>query len=364
MIAPWYRSRTLRWTLAGSLALHLMLLWRVPLVPAPAPGNEPPAMLSARLEPGAEAVAARPMPRLVAPKPLRRPPPPVPLAEAPPEAVAETAPAEAPAAPLAAGEPPQPVAAEAAEAVAVAEAAAEASRPAEHTAEAGQPVAPLTVAFPRHGVLEFALLLGTSQTPVGRLTYSWSATDRSYELRLEGRSSGFAGLFVDARSVQVSRGRITDRGLEPDSFEHTLTREGREPRVDVVHFEWAAKQARFPNSKDPETAPLPPGTQDPLSLMLQFAFVPVAEGRTEVAVATGRRIEHHLYELVGESFVESPAGDFRTQHLRRVQQKEGDAGAELWLSVHRPYLPVRLRFTDGKGRRSDALLDTIRTLRP
>jgi len=47
-------------------------------------------------------------------------------------------------------------------------------------------------------------------------------------------------------------------------------------------------------------------------------------------------------------------------HLRRVRTQADDDGYDMWLASDRPFLPIRIRWTDRDGRITDATVDTIR----
>jgi hypothetical protein len=373
------------WALVASLLLHALTLSLGPLRPGagarPAmPGAASPIAVTL-LPPAPAGAAARPPP---AAAPPARPAPPVPRTQAPtPTAPAPfTAPAQpaagtpvaAPAtqagepagdgAPAAAPEPsapalaptPPPAVAAAGD---TAPARAATDGPAPESAGAGSPAAPPpgSIRFPRSGRLEYAVTIGTPPTPVGRATYAWEASDMAYRLSLSAETTGLVGLLRRVRVVQTSEGRITPDGLRPDAF--AMDR-GTNARNEFARFDWATKQLTFGYPDAVQTAALAAGTQDTLSLILQFAFVPIGDGRRDVLLTTGRKLYVQAYERVGEEVIETPAGNWRAWHLRRVRAQAGDEGYDMWLATDRPFLPVRIRWTDRNGRVTSATLDTVR----
>lgn len=234
----------------------------------------------------------------------------------------------------------------------------DAAVPASSTAQAG--AAPGTVRFPRSGRLEYAVTIGDPPAPVGRATYAWEASDESYRLSLSAETTGLVGLLRRVRVVQTSEGRITAEGLRPDAF--AMDR-GPKARNEFARFDWPAKQLTFGYPDAVQTAALGAGAQDTLSLILQFAFVPIEQGRRDVLLTTGRKVYVQTYERVAEELIETPAGGWRAWHLRRVRAQPGDEGYDMWLATDRPYLPVRIRWTDRNGRVTSANLDTVRLAR-
>lgn len=217
-----------------------------------------------------------------------------------------------------------------------------------------------TVRFPRSGRLDYAVTIGDPPAPVGRATYAWEATDSAYRLSLTAETTGLVGLLRRVRVVQTSEGRITAAGLRPDAF--AMDR-GPNARNEFARFDWTARQLTFGYPDAVQVAALADGTQDTLSLILQFAFVPIEQGRREVPLTTGRRLYVQAYERVAEEVLETPAGAWRAWHLRRVRAQPGAEGYDMWLSSDRPYLPVRIRWTDRNGRVTSATLDTVRIAR-
>jgi len=387
------------WALAASLLLHALTLSVATLRPRSA---APPAIQGALapmavtllppagstpspLQPPAPAPRAfAPPPRPVAPPPegvdgratarattpamaraAQAPSPATPSADASsaqaapdaPDSSGSAAPADAPA-------PPRPADATAADATAAgtAPAATRADAADGQPPGAGSDAAPPvgSIRFPRSGRLEYAVTIGTPPTPVGRATYAWEASEAAYRLSLSAETTGLVGLLRRVRVVQTSEGRITPEGLRPDAF--AMDR-GPNARNEFARFDWAAKQLTFGYPDAVQTAALGPGAQDTLSLILQFAFVPIGDGRRDVLLTTGRKLYVQSYERVAEEVIETPAGNWRAWHLRRVRAQAGDEGYDMWLATDRPFLPVRIRWTDRNGRVTSATLDTVRLAR-
>lgn len=368
--------------LAASLVLHALTL---ALGPARLGGQgvqraDPlPQQLAMRLLPPATTAAG---PRTLLPPaqaaqpaaaPTRRAPPPLPVTGPPPVAAeanpsasaasaAHAAPGEVPVAPppLARSEPAS------APSTPSTAASTDAGTPPTNAVVSGAPAAatgpnasppPGSIRFPRSGRLEYAVTVGDPPAPVGRATYAWEASNEAYRLSLTAETTGLVGLLRRVRVVQTSEGRITADGVRPDAF--AMDR-GPKARNEFARFDWPAKQVSFGYPDAVQTAPLAAGAQDTLSLILQFAFVPIEQGRRDVLLTTGRKVYVQAYERVAEEIVETPSGGWRAWHLRRVRAQAGDEGYDMWLATDRPYLPVRIRWTDRNGRVTSATLDTVR----
>ena len=192
--------------------------------------------------------------------------------------------------------------------------------------------------------------------PVGRAAYLWHAGAGRYRMELVARTAGLVGLLRPAKAHQWSEGELDERGLRPLHF--SLDRgDGRAP--ETATFDWSRQRIAFGRAGEQKDAPLAAGTQDALSLMLHLAFTPPAEGRRELWLVTGRSLHLQAYAAVGAQAIETPAGGFRVVHLRRETTTADDEGYDLWLAEDRPWLPVRIRWTDRRGRIIEAVLDTL-----
>ena len=103
-------------------------------------------------------------------------------------------------------------------------------------------------------------------------------------------------------------------------------------------------------------APLEPGLQDRLSVVLQLAaLVAGAPERfpagTEIGIPTAstRETEDWVFEVGGEDNLQLPGGTVRALKLQRQPRKQYDQRVELWLAPRMDYAPVRVRLTNPNG---------------
>lgn len=324
-----------------SLAFHALVIsgeW----VPLPqAPGE--PRLLQARLASPPELKPAVPRPKARAAR--RAAPAPVPevaavAAESPlvlPDLLPDEAPVEEVAEQPTAPEPPQQLALAAETSVA---AAAHSS-------------------LPRRGRISFTLFYGDERHYVGTAVQSWEAGADTYLLASEAETGGIVELFWSQRLRYMSRGKITPRGLQPESFLSSRTRRGRNEAAHA-RFDWSAGSLNFGYAHEQKSAPLPAGTQDLMSFIFQYVLAPPAPGRYRVPITTGTRFE--VYEIVvsGEARIETPLGDLRALPIRQLP-RPGEESIEIWLAADYHYLPVRIRHFNRSGNFSgEQLVNEIR----
>ena len=300
--------------LLGSLAIHAAALFGTD---AELFGGEPETTVPLRAE-------LRPLPQ---PPPEIVPAPPAKPAARPAKthklAIAAPAPQAVPIAPETEPEPAPEIAPEM---------PSTATRP---PAEPAKPVLPAT------GTIRFAIYKESLGLQIGRAEHRWEfAEDGSYRLIGITETSGLAALFKPVRLQTESRGRMVAGGMQPDSY-RTL-KNGKDANENA-DFDWATGVVTL--SRDGSVRPIAPGTQDILSLNYQLAYLgQLAEGST-LGVVTGKKYERYAIDSLGEEEIETPAGRFRTLHLRAMT----DSVTEIWIALDRQRLPVKIRFTDKKG---------------
>ena len=203
------------------------------------------------------------------------------------------------------------------------------------------PAQPAKPILPATGTIRFAIFKESLGLQVGRAEHRWEFTeDGRYRLTGITETSGLVSLFKPIRLETESSGRLVAGGLQPETY-RTL-KNGKEAGEDA-DFEWSTAEVRL--ARDGSVQSIAKGTQDILSLNYQLAYLGgLAEGSV-IGVVTGRKYERYAVDSLGEEEIETPAGRFRTLHLRAMTDKT----TEVWIALDRQRLPVKIRFTDKKG---------------
>lgn len=308
--------------LAGSLAVHAAALFLPDVDLSTAPEAAP---VTVEIQPPSPPSAAVPAePRVVkVPRERARTKPDRPAAEpSPPAAVAqapesEDGPATIPA------EPPQ---------------AQPEIRP--EAPPEPPPAQPAEPQLPHRGFVRFVVYKGLQGFEVGRAEHRWEFSEGSYSLVAITETVGLAAFFKPIRLELESRGRLTAHGLQPERL--TTRRNGSETS-EKADFDWESRRVTL--ARDGRQYELRDGAQDVVSFHYQLAFLGgLAEG-VDMGVATGRKFERYRFNSLGEESLDTPAGPFRTLHLK-VQT---DSTTEVWLALDHRLLPVKIRHTDKKG---------------
>ena len=123
-------------------------------------------------------------------------------------------------------------------------------------------------------------------------------------------------IFID------SNGLIGKQGLQPLLFNHR--RELDESKNSRAEFDWGGKQLTLIHQAQRTVVPLPNGTQDRLSAMYQFMFLPLQNaGTVDFPMTNGEKLDHYRYTVTHNQTVKVPAGEFKTIYLDS-QAKPGE----------------------------------------
>lgn len=343
-----------RWlALAGSLLLHGGVLGGLALTLSPWRPSSPQAPA---LEVELRAAPAGPVSSAASPLPPRVAPPRAPeraarpLPAGPANAVATTDKAETPtrgastdvategAAGAVGGDEPAIAAPDAAE-----------PAPPETLGAAAAAGAAPAHALPPRLELGFEVRYGLAS---GKQSLLWVNEGERYTLSSVAEASGLAGVFYRGRFVQVSRGRLTAQGLQPEEFWDQRGDKRSNTRFD------ASRLTLVPAHGAPRHFSYSGTAQDALSLFFQLALdAPASAGALSYTVFNGKKLRAYRYAVRGETVLETALGPLRTLHLERVGDVDGRF--EAWLAVDRHYLPVRLLRHDEQGNAIELRVQTI-----
>jgi hypothetical protein len=193
--------------------------------------------------------------------------------------------------------------------------------------------------LPARGTIHYRVDRGDQGFMIGQSTHDWVVVDGVYRITAVTETNGLVALFKPFRIELESRGTVTAAGLVPEQF--SSRRKGR-ATGEQAEFDWQQMQVRV--GQRPAQA-LSTGAQDLLSFPYQLGLLPDLASGTLMPVATGKKYEQYRFEVVGDEDVETPAGSFRSLHLR----VGGVSPTELWLAYDRSLLPVKILHTDHKG---------------
>lgn len=218
-------------------------------------------------------------------------------------------------------------------------------------------LAPPALAIPAE--IEAEYQISTSGITIGRVSETYVRKGNTYRIESTTRAEGVLKLFRDDTVVLRSQGRVGSAGLQPLHFEQQ--RAGDRSRDIRADFDWEKSLLRSEYRGEATTNPLPPGTQDRLSLMYQFMNMALGGERIRMHMSNGRKVELYTYRKVDEPRLSTPAGEFATAHYERVTESEKESRAQIWVATDHFNIAVRIAFEDSSGLRLDQTITSLVT---
>lgn len=182
-------------------------------------------------------------------------------------------------------------------------------------------------------------------------------SDYHYRIESVTKPVGLLALFQPETIVFTSEGEVTAEGLRPVKFTHHRVRDtSRNNRAD---FDWINNELTVNDPSGTHEFLLPPGTQDRLSMMYQFAVIP-PYGKLEFKfhMTNGSKLEAYRYQLHPQKTAEVPFGSIRSYYLYTLPQ-QGAWKSEIWLAVEHNFVPCKVVLTEDSG---DKLMQVLTAL--
>ena len=189
---------------------------------------------------------------------------------------------------------------------------------------------------------------------VGVVEERYQRTGDTYTLVSTTRAVGVFSWFQSGKIIVNSSGLIDEKGLRPLMFNGN--NENKKDDHKHGEFDWGAKQISVTRGTQPSTLELPDNTQDRLSAMYQFMFLPLQpETTVPFPMLNGHYLTDLNFEVSDGGTIKVPAGEYATLYLDNQIQKK-DERTELWLATEFYNIPVKMVITDdGGGKLTQAL---------
>jgi hypothetical protein len=182
---------------------------------------------------------------------------------------------------------------------------------------------------------------------IGRATETFSRKGDTYAIQSVTRSDGALKAFLDDQFTVESTGRVGIEGLQPLEYNERRAKDSKRDLKST--FDWKINVMHTDLRGEPSDYWFPPGTQDRISVMYQFAHLKELGSTLEIPMADRRKVHVYTYTLVAEPRIVTPAGEFDSRHYRRVVTDPKETKVDVWLAKDRYNLPVRVIFDDPKG---------------
>ena len=182
---------------------------------------------------------------------------------------------------------------------------------------------------------------------VATISETYRRSGNNYQIESVTRSAGLLSLFKPEVITVTSTGTVTERGLKPRTFvQHRKLDSERNTRADL---DWESGRATLTNRNGVRTVPLPEGTQDRLSAMYQFLFLPL-QGLTalDFYMTNGNKLDSYSYRISHDQSETVPLGTIKARYVSSLPVA-GENLTEIWLASEHDNFPYKLVITDPDG---------------
>jgi hypothetical protein len=192
---------------------------------------------------------------------------------------------------------------------------------------------------------------------VGQISETYTRNKDHYTLTSTTRAVGLLALFRPGKINIKSNGLVTDSGLQPLNFSDL--RSGEEAKNHRAEFDWSSKKLTLIQQPQNSVFALPNSTQDRLSAMYQFMFLPL-ENVTSLSfnMTNGSKLDVYNYHITPNQNLTISLGTFKASYL--VSAPEADASkTEIWLAAEHHNFPYKMIVTDRDGDQLTQVLTKI-----
>jgi hypothetical protein len=193
--------------------------------------------------------------------------------------------------------------------------------------------------------IQYDLYVRDNKARAGKASIRYEAnTAKRYFIEWTVQATGLLALiYPDLK--QTSQGKVTEQGLKPEKYTYQFG--SNESKANKAYFDWNNKVVTLQNKNGEKQEPLEDTTQDVLSFMYQFMYVPPLTNMS-MLLTNGKSVSSYNYEFVGEETLDLGFAEVKTYHI-----KHGKAGSEdkteLWLALDYQFLPVKIEKTEKDG---------------
>lgn len=203
---------------------------------------------------------------------------------------------------------------------------------------------------------EFEVKRGSDASAAGLSSISFHVDkNKHYTIISQTEAKGLVSLFFSTLQ-QKSEGSVTEAGLRPEFYSYQYGNKSK--KLQTASFDWEKRTLTLRNSKGESQLPLVAGTQDFLSFMYQFMFVPPLNN-LQIIMTNGKKLGTYHYSFEGEETITSKFGELNTVHL--LKSSDDEEKTEIWLATDYQYLPVKIRKTEKDGTVIEQLVSKLST---
>jgi len=180
---------------------------------------------------------------------------------------------------------------------------------------------------------------------LGSVTDHFTRTGKSYQITSETRATGSLKMLWPGTIRLESKGEVLRNGLRPVSFTHA--RSDKPKKTAHAALDWGKRTIRFQYKGEArEESGLRDNTQDALSQLYQFTFLPRLPPNYSLDVVSGKNRNDYRYAQRDGGTLDVPAGQFAVREFARIQSPDDDKSITVWVAPARNNFPVQIRVVE------------------
>ena len=180
---------------------------------------------------------------------------------------------------------------------------------------------------------------------LGNVTEQFTRTGKNYQIVSETRATGSLKMLWPGTIRLESKGEVLRTGLRPQSFTHA--RSDKPNKTAQAVLDWTKRTIRFRyKGEEREENGLRDHTQDALSQLYQFTFLPRLPPNYSLDVVSGKNRNDYRYAQRDGGKLDVPAGQFAVREFSRILSPEDDKAVTVWVAPGRNNFPVQIRVVE------------------
>jgi hypothetical protein len=206
--------------------------------------------------------------------------------------------------------------------------------------------------------IEASYDVSTKGVKIAEIRERFVRTGNQYRIESITKPVGLLALFKPDTLQVISEGEITRNGLRPQHFLYKRSQETL--KNTEADFDWRQSTLMLSDRYGQRFEPLPPGTQDRLSVQYQFRYLSFLGDRKEVTmrITNGSKIDTRQYLVHPRQIQTVPLGTLETIYLSTAPQDTAWK-TELWLSTENGNFPCKIVLTEDNGDKLTQVLTAL-----
>lgn len=198
----------------------------------------------------------------------------------------------------------------------------------------------------------------TKGVKIAEIKERFTRTGNHYRIESVSKPVGLLALFKPGTLNVISEGDITAEGLRPQNFVYQRSRET--VKNTAADFDWGQSTLTLSDRYGQRFEPLPAGTQDRLSALYQFRYVPFLRERKDLTmrITNGSKIDTRQYLVHPGQMLAVPLGTLETLYLATAPESTAWK-TEIWLSVENGNFPCQIILTEDNGDKLSQVLTAL-----